>query len=72
MKGNLLNILLDNFVNKLPFKSVGTFFKEWSIDVKSAVIFDKCPLMEELKLKICKSTIFLTFSILALSPECEV
>ncbi len=42
-------------------KSVCNFFEEWSVVAKSAVTFEKCPLVEELKSKIQKSTIFSHF-----------
>ncbi len=47
-----LGVLLDNFVNKPSFKNQYVlFFEEWSIEVKIAVTFEKCPMVDELKLK---------------------
>ncbi len=65
-----LDVLLNNFVNKPSFINLYVlFFEEWSIDLKSAVTFEKCPLVDELKVKNRKSTIFFTISISALPPE---
>ncbi len=46
-------------------KSESTYFDKGSIDAKSALTFEKCPLFAELKLKMSKSH-QASFSILAL------
>ncbi len=52
---HLLDVLLHNSVNTLSFKNLNDFFGQQPIDEKGAVIFEKGPLVAELKLKTWKN-----------------
>ena len=55
----LCYILVYNFITRPSFKNLNVvFFHQVSIDAKSVLTFEKCPLVAEMKLKWCKMADF--------------